>query len=93
MAYMRGNCYVWRDDRAIHFWAMDGHDSWDESVWVQSRNNGSAPSGVSLPQEVADEYVVMRVAELVRDGLFMGAVDRALASHAGHFGCAATRRF
>ena len=99
MAYMRGDHYLWRDDRSMHFWAVDGYDSWDESGWAEGRapavdgtGPGPTPGGVSLPQEVADEYVVMRVAELVGEGLLPAAVARALARHAGNFGCAALRK-
>lgn len=93
---MRGERYLWRDDRSMHLWAADGYDAWDQSGWAEGRvpharspGTGPAPGGVSLPQDVADEYVAMRVAELVRDGLIAQTVERALSRHAGNFGCAA----
>jgi hypothetical protein len=98
MAYMRGRHYLWRDDR-LHVWVADGHDGhdgWDEPDWGEAhRTSGeghtgsSRPSGVSLPQDVADEYVVMRLAELLRDGVVLDAIERALTNHAGNGGAVA----
>ncbi len=42
-----------------------------------------------MRQKVADEYVAMRMAELVATGEFSAAVDRALANHGENSGCQA----
>lgn len=98
MSYMRGNHYLWRDDTRVHPWARDGYDAWDESGWMPDERQppslstseaDSRPSGVGVHQDVMDEYVVMRFAELIRDGLVPGAVDRALRKHSGNGGCQA----
>jgi hypothetical protein len=53
--------------------ASDGGDGWVESVWAsdklssRTRQGDALASGVAIPQAAADEYVVMRVAELVAD--------------------------
>jgi hypothetical protein len=73
LSYMRGPCYVWRDDNRVHVWAEDGYDGWDETSWAEGRKHADIPSstpsggasGVGVLQESADAYVVMRLAELV----------------------------
>ncbi len=97
MSYMLGRQYVWVDATHIHIWSAEGYDGWDESSWAQGfegpTDRRSAafglPSGVSVRQKVADEYVVMRMAELVATGEFSAAMDRALANHGGNSGCQA----
>jgi len=71
MSYMRGDIYVWADSNHVHFWAREGYDHWDEAVWNGLTSTAKA-SGVALPQSVADEYVVMRMAEMLDEG----SVDR-----------------
>ena len=74
MSYMRGACYIWRDDERVHVWAEDGGDGWHDSSWAEGlkhdrshpAENGEA-SGIGLRQEIADVYVVMRLAELVAE--------------------------
>lgn len=97
MSYMLGRQYVWVDATHVHIWSAEGFDGWDESSWVQGfeapTDRRSAafgrPSGVSVRQKVADEYVAMRMAELVATGELTAAMDRALASHGGNSGCEA----
>ena len=94
---MLGRQYVWVDDTYIHIWSAEGYDGWDESSWAQGfeapTDRRSAafgrPSGVSVRQKVADEYVAMRMAELVAAGEFSAAVDRAVEKHGGNSGCRA----
>ena len=94
---MLGRQYVWVDDTHIHFWSAEGYDGWDESSWVQSFEAPSdrrsaafgRPSGVSLRQKVVDEFVVMRMAELVRTGEIGATIDRAIAKHGEQTGCQA----
>jgi hypothetical protein len=97
MSYIRGRHYVWADDTHIHIWSAEGYDGLDESSWAQGfktpTDRRSAafgrPSGVSVRQKVADEYVAMRLAELVATGDFVAAMDQALANHHGNSGCQA----
>jgi hypothetical protein len=94
---MLGRQYVWTDDTHVHFWSAEGYDGWDESSWVQQFESPSGrrsaafgrPSGVSLRQKVADEYVIMRMAELVSTGEIGATIDRALAEHRSQKGCQA----
>ena len=97
MSYMLGRQYLWGDATHIHIWSAEGYDGWDESSWARGfdppTDRRSAafgrPSGVSVRQKVADEYVAMRMAELVASGEFSAAVDRALGNHGGNPGCKA----
>lgn len=97
MSYMRGRHYLWVDGTHVHIWSAEGYDGWDESTWAQGflppADRRSAafgrPSGVSVRQKVADEYVAMRLAELVATGELIAAMDRALANHAENSGCRA----
>lgn len=65
MSYMRGPCYIWRDDTRVHVWAEDGYDGWDDTNWAERRTHAEvltpAPrngaSGVGIRQEIADAYV------------------------------------
>jgi hypothetical protein len=84
MAYMRGDIYLWHDESGLHLWNADGNDGWDDSLWACSEEDGSRhpgyenASGVSIPQETMDEYVVMRLAELLEAGILEQTVDRAV---------------
>ena len=97
MSYVHGRIYLWVDDSHVHIWSAEGYDGWDESSWAQEfqapNDRRSAafgrPSGVSLRQKLADEYVAMRLAELVATGELNAAIDRALVNHAGNSGCKA----
>lgn len=65
MSYMRGPCYVWRDDHVVHVWAGDGYDGWDDTGWAENQKHPQTPesrphggpSGVGIPQDIADAYV------------------------------------
>lgn len=97
MSYILGRQYVWVDDTHVHIWSAEGYDGWDESSWVQgfeapTERRSAAfgrPSGVSVRQRVVDEYVAMRMAELVASGELGAAIERALANHGGNNGCRA----
>jgi hypothetical protein len=97
MSYMLGRQYVWVDATHLHIWSAEGYDGWDESSWAQgfeapSDRRSAAfgrPGGVSVRQKVADEYVAMRMAELVETGEFSAAVERAVANHGTNSGCQA----
>ena len=84
---MRFPTYIWHDHRRGHFWIPDGADEWEESGWGHAMRASTdaatpadaGPAGVGVPQEIVDAFVMMRVAELVRDELVGTAIDRALA--------------
>jgi hypothetical protein len=88
MAYMRGDFYLWTDSSDLHIWSASGYDGWDKASWnlqddgevkpSHKRNGQTMACGVCIPQEVADEYVVMRLAQMVKDGLVEAAIDRAV---------------
>jgi hypothetical protein len=88
MAYMRGDYYIWTDSSDVHFWSASGYDAWDRASWHVGEDGDVRPghmkleqcvaSGVSVPQEVADEYVVMRLAQMIKDNSYIAAIDRAL---------------
>jgi hypothetical protein len=92
MAYTRGDHYVWSDGERLHLWARDGYDGWDDSVWHEGDSGGRAeggPSGVAVPERLAEEVAVMLVAELVATGRLSAVVDRAIERWEGNFGCCA----
>lgn len=98
MSYMRGACYIWRDDDRVHVWAGDGDDGWDESSWAEGRTDvpesvqlGPA-SGVGVRQEVADAYVVMRLAEVVAEQRLGAVIEAAVADFGGNGGCLALQK-
>jgi hypothetical protein len=100
VSYMRGACYIWRDDERVHVWAEDGDDGWHDSSWAEGRKHaplldpaqhGDA-SGVGLRQEIADAYVVMRLAELVADRRIGAVVEAAVATFGGNGGCLALQK-
>lgn len=83
MAYLRGDHYVWADgsDR-LHIWVHDGEDGWRETWTTGADGSPKAgyenASGVSIPEAVMDEYVVMRFAELVASQTIDETIERAL---------------
>lgn len=104
MAYMRGDYYLWDDESGLHIWAYDGYDSWNKTGWhLDDNEDGSEDypiaerhlvngenkaSGVSIHQEVMDEYVMMRLAEMINEGKIESAIDRVLDPNGrgGNFG-------
>lgn len=96
MSYMRGDHYLWTDEEGyLHIWAADGYDGWDDTIW-HCEDDGSArashakdgrniASGVCIRQEVIDEYVMMRLAQLIAEGRVDAAIDRANSRH-GNYG-------
>lgn len=97
MSYVTGRQYIWVDATNVHIWSAEGYDGWDESTWakgfeVPTERRSAAfgrPDGVSLRQKVADEYVAMRMAELIASGEIGAVIDRALANHGENKGCQA----
>ena len=88
MSYMRGDIYIWADSTYVHFWAREGYDGWDEAGWHDPTQAAGA-SGVALPQAVADEYVVMRMAQMLDEGCVVAAIEQALEKFRGNGGCLA----
>ncbi len=95
VSYFRGRNYVWRDGTHVHFWCAGGNDGWSESGWADAwvlptvagrQGEGGQPSGVGVPQEVMDDYVLLRFAELVEAGLATVTLDRALDRARGNGG-------
>ena len=59
---------------------------WGVAVKEWKTKRGQGPSGVCLPEPVLDEFVVMRLAELVDEGKVSGTIRRALKKWAGNGG-------
>ena len=62
MAYMKGEPYVWSDGDELHIWSKSGNDGWSEN---ESLHGIAEASGVALDEKHADEFAVMRFAELI----------------------------
>jgi hypothetical protein len=95
---MRGKHYLWSDGQLLHIWVADGDDGWNDSGWAATtqprttktkprRAGNKCPSGVGIPEKIMDEFVVMRLAELVAEGRAETAIRRACKRHAGNVGC------
>ncbi|MGI0015590.1 MAG: hypothetical protein ACREBU_19415 [Nitrososphaera sp.] len=88
---MRGDYYLWSDGDNLHIWVADGYDSWDEAIWaVDNDGKRSADrlnaSGVSIPEKVMDAFVMVRLAQMIDEGLVGEAIDRAIGECGGNFG-------
>src|SRR5947209_19424066 len=97
MSYIRGDTYIWHDGENVHLWSADGKDGWDQSVWYTgitgkepSDEEESDPdvkaSGVMIPESVVDEFVVMRLAEMIQERKAREAVKRAISKWSGNGG-------
>ena len=96
MAYMRGKTYIWQDEHRLHIWTHDGYDGWDISGWAVDAGETRHPdkqcaSGTAIPQETMDEYVVMRLAELYREGILESTIHLTFNHQQGNFGCDALK--
>ena len=95
MSYMRGDYYLWSDGAdVLHIWAADGYDGWDEAIWAideeeKRHENRLNASGVGIPEKKMDEFVVMRLAEMIKEGLVEETIDRTIEDYGGNFGCEA----
>ena len=89
MSYIRGDNYLWTDGgNVLHIWLADGYDEWDKREWAaDKRQRGLRPSGVGIPEEVLDELVMMRLAQIIEEGIVDETIDRAIANHGGNYGC------
>ncbi len=91
MAYMRGDYYLWSDGDNLHIWVADGYDSWDEAIWAvddDGKRNADRlnASGVSIPERVMDAFVMMRLAQMIDEGLVGEAIDRVIGEYGGSGG-------
>jgi hypothetical protein len=86
MSYTRGDPYIWSDGDHLHLWSTTGRDNWQT---VEGYADNPNASGVQIAEPLADEFAVMRFAELLRLGQASAAIDRALQNWSGNFGCAA----
>jgi len=89
MSYTRGETYIWSDGDHLHLWSESGMDNWPA---MEAYAGKPGASGVQITEEIADEFAVMRVAELLAMGELSGAVQRALSKWSGNFGCHALER-
>ncbi len=94
MSYMRGDNYIWSDGERLHIWVADGYDGWDEAIWAideseKRHENRMNAGGVGILEQVMDEFVVMRLAQMIEKGLVEDAIERAVARGGGNFGCEA----
>lgn len=81
MAYIKDRVHIWSDGEALHIWSENGMDDWQSMEAYAGKPNAS---GVQIPEDVADEFAVMRFAELVKLGRVQDVIVRALAH--GNFG-------
>lgn len=86
MAYTKGSTCIWSDGDRLHVWCEEGLDHWQS---IPAYGDKPDASGVHIPESVADEFAVMRFAELVKSGDVSAVIERALARWGGNFGCAA----
>jgi hypothetical protein len=91
MAYMRGDYYLWtdsgEDDGRLHIWVREGYDYWDISGWACREGPDESPtrgkdfenaSGTCIPMRIIDDFVMMRLAQLIYEGRVEDVIDRAL---------------
>jgi hypothetical protein len=86
MSYTRGEPYIWSDGEQLHLWSESGMDGWPQ---MEAYAGKPKASGVQIPEVVADEFAVMRVAELLAMGNLPNVIERALGKWSGNFGCRA----
>jgi hypothetical protein len=89
VAYTRGTTYIWSDSEHLHIWSETGQDHWSQIEQYQAKPNAS---GVQIAETIADEFAVMRFAELVASGEVAAVVARALSNWNGNTGCQALER-
>ena len=83
MAYLRGSTYIWSDGDRVHLWSQDGLDHWHDTGFGQY----PAASGVAVREEILDQFVCMRFAELVAAGKLELTIRNAVNAASGNFGC------
>lgn len=104
MSYMRGNNYIWHDGENLHIWVADGYDGWDQSVWYtgvtgkeppdeEESDPGVKASGVMISESVLDEFVMMRLAQMIEERKELEAIKRASSKWSGNGGCIALNKY
>jgi len=83
MAYTRGDPYIWSDGERLHLWSDTGNDGWSE---MEAYSENSSASGVAIQESKADEFAVMRFAEIVQSGELASVVARTLSLWGGNSG-------
>ena len=73
MAYFRGDIYVFDTDTDFHLWRRERYSSHAESGWGEI--DPESTSGVQMPIETMDRFVLMRLAELVADKKAVAVLD------------------
>src|SRR5512144_1970620 len=96
MTYMRGRYYIFTTgespkDSRVHLWVATSEPRLKDSGWAASYGVDRV-AGASLPEDVLDELVVMRYAQLQEEDKVEPAVQRALRKHGGNVGCDALCR-
>jgi hypothetical protein len=86
VSYTKGSTYIWSDGEQLHLWADEGLDGWQAMEQYIAKPN--AP-GVQIPEHVADQFAVMRFAELLKSRQAPAVMESALALWVGNFGCVA----
>jgi hypothetical protein len=86
VAYTRGATYIWSDSEHLHIWSETGLDHWSE---IEQYQGNPSASGVQIAEAVADEFAVMRFAEILLSGEVSAVVTRALNNWKGNTGCQA----
>lgn len=92
MAFLRGDIYIWDDVSGFHFWNKEGYDSWDIAGWSTDETGEhralgfEKASGVSVPAEIIDAFVMMRLAEIICEGKVEETIDTATSEFGGNFG-------
>lgn len=81
MAYFRGSTYIWSDGERLHIWLEDGREDLSELEKYDDKPNAV---GLELPESVADQFAVMRFAELLKLGVLDEVIDQAVG--VGNFG-------
>ncbi len=101
MSY-RGDAYIWHDGDNLHVWVVDGKDGWDQAVWYtgvtgkepkEESDSDVKVSGVMIPESALDEFVVMRLAEMLQERKAREAVKRAISKWSGNGSCLALNRY
>lgn len=75
MAYIKGATYIWSDGDNLHLWSETGRDNWQSMEAYQDKPDAA---GVQISERAADEFAVMRFAELVKLGTLQQVIERAL---------------
>lgn len=87
MAYIKGDEYIWtgvaadeegNESEYAHFWtALNREDVSDWGRRYFDENGDDMAGGVAFSQEVIDQFVMMRFAEIVRNGNAEEVIERA----------------